>query len=190
MAVSRVAGEVEVADAAAVHAAPGRLELLDELHGAWLGRAGQGARREAGREDVVRRAALGARCPTTVLTMCITWLNRSTDMKSTTSTVPGAQTRPRSLRPRSTSIRCSARSFGSASRSAASAASSSGVAPRHRVPAIGCIIARPPVDLDQRLRAGADDVEAVEAQQVHVRARVGGAQHPVDVERVGVGRSS
>ena len=47
---------------------------------------------------------------------------------------------------------CSARSFGSASSSAASSASCSGVAPRGRVPAIGCISARPSVDLDQRLR--------------------------------------
>ena len=35
-------------------------------------------------------------------------------MKSGTSTVPGTHTRPRSLRARSTSITCSARSFGSA----------------------------------------------------------------------------
>ena len=119
----------------------------------------------------------------------MTWLYRSTVANSGTSTVPGLQTRPRSLRARSTSMTCSARSFGSASSSAASAASSSGVAPRQRVPAIGCSSARRrPVDLDVHLRRGADDVEAVEAQQVHVRARVGGAQHPVDVERVGVGR--
>ncbi len=48
-------------------------------------------------------------------------------------------------------------------------------------------------DLDQRLRAGADHVEAAlggaarpgEAEQVHVRAGVGGAQHAVDVQRGG-----
>ena len=38
-------------------------------------------------------------------------------------------------------------------------------------------------DLEQGLGAGADDVEAVEAQQVHVGARVRPAQHPVDVQR-------
>ncbi len=85
--------------------------------------------------------------PVTVETMCITWLYFSTDMKSTTSTLPGAQTRPRSLRPRSTSIRCSARSLGSASSSAASSASSCGLAPRCRVPAMGCTMAWPPVTL-------------------------------------------
>ena len=83
----------------------------------------------------------------------MTWLYRSTLMKSTTSTVPGTQTRPRSLRARSTSIRCSARSFVSASSSSASAASSAAVAPRGRVPAIGCVMTRPVADLDQRLRA-------------------------------------
>ena len=44
----------------------------------------------------------------------------------------------------------------------------------------------------QRLRRAADDVVrrlvAGEAQQVHVRRRVGRPQHPVDVERVDVGR--
>ena len=72
----------------------------------------------------------------------MTWLYRSMVANSGTSTVPGWQTRPRSLRPRSTSITCSARSFGSASSSAASAASASGVPPRGRVPAIGCSSAR------------------------------------------------
>ena len=49
-------GEVEVAHAAAVDAATGGLELLDQLHRPWLGRARQGARREAGRQHVVRGA--------------------------------------------------------------------------------------------------------------------------------------
>ena len=47
----------------------------------------------------------------------------------------------------------------------------------------------PALDLDQRLGAGPDDVvgSAVrqgQSKQVHVRAGVGGAQHPVDVEGV------
>ena len=52
-------------------------------------------------------------------------------------TLPISAMRPTSLRPRSTSITCSARSFGSASNSRSSSSSSSGVAPRGRVPAIG-----------------------------------------------------
>ena len=43
------------------------------------------------------------------------------------------------------------------------------------------------LDRDQRLRAGADDVEAVQPEQVHVGARVDQPQHPVDVQRVGGG---
>ncbi len=48
----------------------------------------------------------------------------------------------------------------------------------------------PVLDLDQRLGAGADDVEGPvdpvgEAEEVHVRARVGGPQDAVDVERGG-----
>ena len=98
--------------------------------------------------------------------------------------MPGAQTRPRSLRPRSTSMTCSARSFGSASSSAASRASSSRGAPAR--PGAGDRVQPWPAarHLDERLRRGADDVEAVEAEQVHVRAGVGRAQHPVDVQRV------
>ena len=111
-------------------------------------------------------------------------------MNSTTSTVPGSQTRCRSLRDRSTSITCSERSLASASRSSAVGdvllgRVAAGPRPGDRVgdrPAPG--------HLDQRLRAGADHVvrRAVrggQAQEVHVRAGVGRAQHPVDVERVG-----
>ena len=58
-------------------------------------------------------------------------------MKSTTSTLPAEQIRPKSLRPRSTNIKCSARSFGSANNSVAKRASSSGESERLRVPAIG-----------------------------------------------------
>ena len=58
-------------------------------------------------------------------------------MKLSTATVPYSHTRPRSLRPRSTSITCSARSFSSASSPSAMCASSAASAPRGRVPAIG-----------------------------------------------------
>ena len=104
-------------------------------------------------------------------------------MKSTTSTLPGAQTRPRSLRPRSTSIRCSARSFASASSSVGEGGVLLGRRPAPAGAGDRVQQRAAAVDLDQRLGARADDVEAVEAQQVHVRARVGHAQHPVDVER-------
>ena len=63
---------------------------------------------------------------------------------SVTRTEPVSATRPTSLRPRSISITCSARSFGSASSSSARRASSSGVAPRGRVPAIGRSVIAPP----------------------------------------------
>jgi hypothetical protein len=54
------------------------------------------------------------------------------------------------------------------------------------VPAIGCHRAVAG-HLHQRLGTGPDHVEAVEAQQVHVRARVADPQHAIDVESVGLG---
>ena len=57
-----------------------------------------------------------------------------------TVTVPGRATRPRSFRPRSTSITCSARSFGSRWSCSDRSWSSAGVAPRGRVPAIGWVV--------------------------------------------------
>ena len=114
-------------------------------------------------------------------------------MKSGTSTVPGTQTRPRSLRARSTSITCSARSFGSASRPSASRTSSSS----RRARAAGCRPAggrRRSVPVTVTSASGEEPttsngaLPAGEAQQVHVRRRVGRPQHPVEVERVDVGR--
>ena len=78
-----------------------------------------------------------ASSPTTLLSMCMTWLYRWMPMSSRTLTVPGRATRPTSLRPRSTSITCSARSLGSSSSSSARRWSSARVWPRGRVPAIG-----------------------------------------------------
>ena len=69
------------------------------------------------------------------------WLNRSMSMNWVTSTVPGRAMRERSLRARSTSIRCSERSFSSASSSSARARSSVRSAPRGREPAIGWVVA-------------------------------------------------
>ena len=118
----------------------------------------------------------------------MTWLYRSTDMKSTTSTVPGCADPAEVVAAEVDEHQVLGALLGVGEQVGGERRVLLGrVAPRHRVPAIGCIIARPSVHLDQRLRAGADDVEAVEAEQVHVRARVGRAQHPVDVERVGVG---
>src|SRR3546814_4932774 len=61
-------------------------------------------------------------------------------MVSVTFTDPVLATRPTSLRARSISMTCSARSLGSAISSSARRASSSGVAPRLRVPASGRIV--------------------------------------------------
>ena len=85
-------------------------------------------------------------------------------------------------------MRCSARSFSSASSSSA-----------RRDVVLGGLAARPRPgdrvgddatagDLDQRLGAGADDVVGAavgvrQAEEVHVRARVGRPQRAVDVER-------
>jgi hypothetical protein len=106
-------------------------------------------------------------------------------------TLPILAMRPMSLRARSISIRCSARSFSSAFSSASSRASSSGVAPRGRVPASGRIVTlRPPparfgqtLLAHQDLRAGADDVEVAHVVVVHVRRRVQRAQRAVQRQR-------
>ena len=73
------------------------------------------------------------------------WLKRSTSMNWVTSTEPATQTLERSLRDRSTSIRCSARSFSSASSSSARALSASTVLPRGREPAMGWVMTSSPV---------------------------------------------
>ncbi len=64
---------------------------------------------------------------------------RSTRQTALATTLPGAQTRLRSLRARSAIIVFSARSLALASSSSASAASSRPVAPRGRVPFIGSV---------------------------------------------------
>ena len=90
---------------------------------------------------------------------------------------PGRQTRERSLRPRSTSITCSARSFSEVSSRSASPS------PRAVVPAIGLRLARVPSSLHVRLGRRADERDAVELQQEEVRRRVDAAQRAVDGER-------
>ena len=102
---------------------------------------------------------------------------------SVTLTVPILATRPTSLRPRSSSIRCSARSFGSASSSSSSALSSCGVAPRGRVPAIGRIVTVPSRTPHQNFRARAGDGEAAEIEEVEKRRRVDPPQRAIERER-------
>ena len=101
---------------------------------------------------------------------------------SVTLTVPILATRPTSLRPRSSSIRCSARSFGSASSSASSAASSPGR--RAARPRAGD---RPDDDLavahpHQDLRARDDDLEAAEIEVAEIGRGVDPPQRPVERE--------
>ena len=79
--------------------------------------------------------------PATSETRCVTCEKRSGSRKRSTFTVPGTHTRERSLRPRSTSITCSARSFSEASSRSASPS------PRAVVPAIGLRLARVPSTL-------------------------------------------
>ena len=102
---------------------------------------------------------------------------------SVTLTVPISATRPTSLRPRSSSIRCSARSFGSASSSASSALSSCGVAPRGRVPAMRADRHGAVARLDQDFRARSGDGEVAEVEKEQIRRRVDPAQRAVERER-------
>ena len=81
---------------------------------------------------------------------------------------------------------CSATSFGCSTSSAAMRRSSSSVRPRRRVPAIGREMTRPPSSCTIGSGEEPTTRHSGLAQEVHVRARVHLAQHPVDVERVGV----
>ena len=91
------------------------------------------------------------------------------------------QTRERSFRPRSTSITCSARSFSEA-RSFSASPGAAGRRAGDRVHARAALL-----DLDERLRRGADEREAVELEQEEVRRGVDAAQRAVQVERRGRG---
>ena len=81
--------------------------------------------------------------PKTSDTICITWEYRSMVMYSAARILPISQTRPMSLRARSTNIKCSAFSFSSARSSSSKNLSSCDVFPRGRVPAIGRIRTSP-----------------------------------------------
>ena len=79
---------------------------------------------------------------------------RSVAMNSVTLTDPSSDTRPTSLRPRSTSMTCSARSLGSVFIICSIAWSSASVAPRGWVPAIGRSSTRSP---STRTRTSGDE---------------------------------
>src|SRR5581483_7297831 len=102
-------------------------------------------------------------------------------MNRSTRTEPGTQTRERSLRPRSTSIVCSARSFSDASSMAASPSLGA------IVPAIGFSSARrPPHD---RLGRAADESDVAELEEEEVRRGVDATQRPVELDRRRRGRA-
>ena len=188
-----VAVVAEVADRAAVQAASLALGRGDELHRPDLRRARQRAGREDGPQRVERvelrpEPALDVRHEVEDVAVALD-LHVLADRD-------GARpaTRPRSLRPRSTSITCSARSLGSRWSCSARSASSRASAPRGRVP--GDRVGRQPValDLEEQLRARADDLERRRAHEEQVRARVDPAQRAVEADAVerragrGVGR--
>ena len=95
-----------------------------------------------------------------------------------TRTVPGTQTRDRSLRPRSTSITCSARSFSEPSSRSASPS------PARRRPGDRVDARAAALGLDERLGRGADQREVVaELQEEEVRRRVDTAKRAVELDR-------
>jgi len=79
----------------------------------------------------------GFNSPFILETMWLTWEYCSKNMRSETRTLPVLQIRPRSLRSRSTNIKCSARSFSFSNSSAESDLSISGSLLLGRVPAMG-----------------------------------------------------
>ena len=186
MQVSSAPPGQRVADRARVGPAPVALELGDQLHRPHLRRARDGAGREARAQQVERRR----RRPRARRRPRRRGASRARSARARGSArpapFPGAQTRERSLRPRSTSITCSARSFSEASSRSASPS------PGGVVPAIGFRLARAALDLDERLRRRADQREAVELEQEEVRRRVDAPQRAVErrAREAGVGRSA
>ena len=117
----------------------------------------------------------------------MTWLYRSTCITSESLTELYSATRPTSLRARSTSMTCSARSFGSARSSSSRRLSSSGVWPRGRVPASGRLVISPFSTRTMISGLEPSSVHVARPQEEHERRRVDDAQGPVDVHRVGPG---
>ena len=127
--------------------------------------------------------------PTTVDTMCMTWLYRSMVANSGTSTrarladpaeIVAAEVDEHDVL--GPFLRVGEQLAGEARVLLRRGAAPAGAGDRVQQGA-------PSGDLEVRLGRRTDDVESVKAEQIHVRAGVGGPQHPVDVQRVGVGRS-
>ena len=180
------AAEAEVADDAAVEAAPGRLELLDDLHGAHLRGAGQGAGRERRGERVVRgelRPQLTDHSGHDVHHVAVA-LHRGelrhldgARYADPAEVVAGQVDEHDVFGPLLRVGHQVGRERGVlVGGGAAPAGAGDGVQQR---PAAG--------HLEVRLGRRADDVEAVEPKQVHVWRGVRRPQHPVDVQRVGLG---
>ena len=105
-------------------------------------------------------------------------------MNAVSRTVPNSATRPTSLRPRSTSIRCSARSFGSA----VELRGEGRVLLRRGAPRAGAGD-RPERDLavlhpDEDLGRASDDVNVVAVQIVQVRRRIERPEVAVGEKRI------
>ena len=108
-----------------------------------LRRAGQRARREAGGQRVEGGATRRER-PTTVETMCMTWLYRSMVKKSTTLTVPGAADPAQVVAAEVDEHDVLAALLGVGEQVLGQPdVVLVGVSPRGRVPAIGCMVTGP-----------------------------------------------
>ncbi len=97
-----------------------------------------------------------SRTPVTVETRCWTAAVRSSRHSRGTRTVPGRQTRPRSLRRTSTIMTFSARSLALDSSSRASARSLAASRPRGRVPLIGSVLTTPSASTERNGSGEAD----------------------------------
>jgi len=136
MAVSHVSIEGEVADDPCIGAACGAFEVVEDLHRPRLrrGRSRPGGEHRRNRvESVVPRSEFAFHAGNKVLHVAVPL----PVMYCGTLTVPKRHTFPRSLRAKSRSMWCSARSFSSARSSARKRSVSGRVVPSGRVPQLG-----------------------------------------------------
>src|SRR5437667_405259 len=119
-----------------------------------------------------RESLPGASSPSTRETRCWTWLYRSTLMYCGTRMLPNRQTFPRSFRPRSTSMLCSALSFSSASNSRRNRSVSGRVVPEGAAVAE---ILRPPEDMID------DHAVQIEPELEFREGRVGVRGHRIEI---------
>ncbi len=124
--------------------------------------------------------------PTTCDVRCMTWLYRSSVSISSTCSDPKSTTRPTSLRARSTSMMCSATSFGCSRARRRFDGPRSSVAPRQRVPAMGREMTVPSRSCTIGSGEHPTSGQLRQTNEVHVRAGIHLAEHPVVVERLGV----